>query len=262
MPSTKSIRLVQFTDTHLQGDTDANLRGVKTLPSFRDTLTHAEHYLSAANAVLMTGDLVHDDARGYELIRELLADSPLPVLCVPGNHDLPAAMRQSLGAAPFQLGGHLMLGNWILIMLDSWLQGSAAGNLGAEQLQRLDDTLRANARLHALICLHHHPISMQSRWLDTVGLRDAAQFQAIVATHSNVRGVLWGHVHQSLDRLMNGVRYMATPATCSQFLPRSDRFAMDRKPPGYRVLELMPDGSIATEVVWVDAGGLERAANS
>jgi Icc protein len=51
---------------------------------------------------------------------------------------------------------------------------------------------------------------------------------------------------------MNGVRYMATPATCAQFKPRSDDFALDDKPPGYRVLELMPDGSIATEVVWVD----------
>jgi Icc protein len=45
---------------------------------------------------------------------------------------------------------------------------------------------------------------------------------------------------------------MASPATCAQFLPRSADFAVDRRPPGYRVLELLEDGAIATEVVWVE----------
>ena len=67
----------------------------------------------------------------------------------------------------------------------------------------------------------------------------------IVREHSNVRGVLWGHVHQSLDSFVHGVRFMATPATCAQFLPGSADFAIDNRPPGYRVLELMPDGAIA-----------------
>ena len=64
---------------------------------------------------------------------------------------------------------------------------------------------------------------------------------------------LWGHVHQSLDSFVHGVRFMATPATCAQFLPRSAEFAIDNRPPGYRVLELRHDGSIATEVVWLES---------
>jgi Icc protein len=45
---------------------------------------------------------------------------------------------------------------------------------------------------------------------------------------------------------------MASPATCAQFVPNSDDFALDDRPPGYRLLDLMPDGSIATEVVWLE----------
>ena len=75
---------------------------------------------------------------------------------------------------------------------------------------------------------------------------------SIVREHANVRGVLWGHVHQSLDSFIDGVRFMATPATCAQFVPGSANFAIDDRPPGYRVLELMPDGSIATEVCWLE----------
>jgi Icc protein len=93
---------------------------------------------------------------------------------------------------------------------------------------------------------------MRSEWLDTVGLEDAEAFQAVIARHKNIRGISWGHVHQSLDLFMGGVRYMATPSTCAQWTPLSSDFAVDDKPPGYRVLELMPDGAIATEVVWVD----------
>jgi Icc protein len=92
---------------------------------------------------------------------------------------------------------------------------------------------------------------MHSQWLDQVGLQDADQLQTILAKHSQVRGVLWGHVHQELDTTRNGIRYLATPATCSQFLPGSDDFALDNKPPGYRTLELNSNGSITTEVIWV-----------
>jgi Icc protein len=92
---------------------------------------------------------------------------------------------------------------------------------------------------------------MGSRWLDEVGLKDAAAFLNVIRASSNVRGVLWGHVHQSLDAFVHGVRFMATPATCAQFVPGSDTFAIDTRPPGYRTIELMPDGSIVSEVRWL-----------
>jgi Icc protein len=104
-----------------------------------------------------------------------------------------------------------------------------------------------------LLCLHHHPLVMRSHWLDKVGLEDAAQFLSLVHRYGNVRGVVWGHVHQALDCLVSGVRFMASPSTCAQFLPESHDFAIDNRPPGYRLLELMPDGNIATEVVWLDS---------
>jgi Icc protein len=138
-------------------------------------------------------------------------------------------------------------------MLDSYQPNSAGGKLGPDQLKQLDSTLGTNADKHVLICLHHHPIQMRSEWLDTVGLEDAEEFRKVVAGHRNVRGIAWGHVHQSLDLFAEGVRYMATPSTCAQFKPLSADFAMDDKPAGYRVFELMADGTIATEVVWVES---------
>jgi Icc protein len=47
------------------------------------------------------------------------------------------------------------------------------------------------------------------------------------------------------------VRLLATPSTGAQFLPGSDNFAIDTRPPGYRTFTLGADGSLHTEVVWL-----------
>jgi Icc protein len=248
----KSVRLIQFTDTHLLADPASELHGVNSWQTLQTAISHAGSRFDKADAILLTGDLVHDEAGGYDNIAAAFGKSPVPVYCLPGNHDLPEQMRVALSRSPFQVGGCAVLGRWIIVMLDSFLANHASGRLGAEQLKQLDQTLTSHADKHALVCLHHHPITMHSEWLDTVGLEDADGFQAVIAKHKNVRGISWGHVHQSLDLFSNGVRYMATPSTCAQWTPRSDDFAVDDKPPGYRVLELLPDGAIASEVVWVD----------
>lgn len=248
-----SLRLIQFSDPHLFGTAEGALRGVETLPALKATMAHAERYFRAPDALLLTGDLVQDDAGGYALLRATFESSRVPVYCLPGNHDIPEVMNATLRGSPFQVGGQFIAAGWLVVMLDTWKANSAGGRLGKRQLADLADLLSRHADLHVLLCLHHHPLPMQSGWLDKVGLEDAADFLAVIARFPTVKGVLWGHVHQSLDRFVNGVRFMASPATCAQFLPRSTDFALDRRPPGYRVLELLGDGTIATEVVWVES---------
>jgi Icc protein len=93
---------------------------------------------------------------------------------------------------------------------------------------------------------------MGSRWLDGLGLRNADTFFEILDQFSQVRGVLWGHVHQASDRHRKGVRLMSSPSTCAQFLPNSDDFALDVRSPGFRWLDLNDNGRIDTEVVWLE----------
>lgn len=248
----KSLRLIQFTDTHLSGNPAATLRGVASLPALQAAAADARRRWPQPDGILLTGDLVQDDPAGYPLIRQVFGASSAPVMCLAGNHDLPDEMRAALDAEPFRLGGEVELGRWLVVLLDTWKARSAGGRIGETQLTRLRETLRSHRNHHVLVCLHHHPIEMRSQWLDQVGLEDGDELLEIVRRHPNVRGVLWGHVHQSLDSFVHGVRFMATPATCSQFLPNSREFALDTRPPGYRVLELMADGTIATEVVWLE----------
>jgi Icc protein len=248
-----TLRLLHVTDTHLHADPEARLRGVDTFHTFSKVLARIASERRPAAAMLATGDLSQDETReSYVHFRDLSSQLNLPVWCLPGNHDVPEQMAPVLSQAPFSMNGVHVHDNWCVILLNSYLPGDHGGKLPAAELERLDSTLRKFHSHHALIAVHHHALPLGSRWLDELGLHNAAGLLAIVDRSPQVRCVLAGHVHQASDLERNGVRYLTTPSTCFQFLPGAEFFGVDTRPPGYRWLDLMADGSIATEVVWVD----------
>jgi Icc protein len=94
-----------------------------------------------------------------------------------------------------------------------------------------------------------------------VGLAEAQEFWRIIEAHANVRAVVWGHVHQAFDGQRGDVRLFATPSTGAQFLPKSDRYAVDSLPPAYRSFELHADGRIDSQVHWVESARLRQTAS-
>jgi len=248
------IRLLQFSDPHLFANPTGGLRGVCTLASMRHVLAQAMRGAAPYDAVLCSGDLVNDDYGGYVHFERELSLLGKPIFCIPGNHDDPARMRRMLSNAPFQVGGYVDLGAWRLVLVDTCVPGQARGRVSGTELRALESALRSSDH-HAMICLHHHPVDMSSNWLDAVGVENANEFLALIDAHPRVRVVSWGHVHQSYDGRRKGVRMLGTPSTCGQFLPLSDVFAVDNRPPAYRYLNLQADGTVETEVVWVDQAG-------
>jgi Icc protein len=253
------MQILHITDPHLYGSATGRLRGVETDPSLHAVLDDAFARVPDYRAVLVTGDLVQDDKSGYLRFRSLFGALTKPVLCIPGNHDEPEAMRKELAGAPFEICGAHEIGDWHFIMLDSYDPGHVGGRLTKTELARLDAAL-ARSPKHAMVCLHHHPIAMGSRWLDSVGLADPVEFWRIIDAHAQVRAVVWGHVHQDYDGERGDVRLFATPSTGAQFLPQSDRYAVDSRPPAYRKFELHADGRIETSVHWVEYVAARHAA--
>lgn len=260
----RDVRLLQLSDPHLFADPNGELRGVNTLASLQRVLDEVTARKLSVDAVVCSGDIVNDEPAGYAHFVRLLGAFGKPVYCIPGNHDDSAQLRRALAQPPFQVGGHVDLGNWRLILLDSCVAGKAGGHLAPAELRRLDAALADSARQarFAMVCVHHHPVSMSSRWLDAVGIDNAAALFEVLDAHAHVRLISWGHVHQCFDERRRGVRLLATPSTGAQFLPLSDHFAVDARPPAYRRLTLRVDGTVDTEVQWVDRGidGASRAS--
>lgn len=247
------IRLLQVSDPHLFASVDGELKGIRTYDSLQRVLAHARAHHWNAEALLLTGDLVHDEPGGYRHIRDVFGSLGKPVFCLPGNHDLTGELRQALEQPPFQVGGHVDRGAWRIVMLDSVVAGQAHGLLSRAELQRLEAALQDAANRHVLVCVHHHPVQLASRWLDEVRLHNGEELFAVTDRFANVRAIAWGHVHQVFDARRKGVRLLAVPSTCAQFKPYSESFALDETAPGYRRLTLQADGSIDTEVIRVAA---------
>ena len=254
MNSARPLRLLHVTDLHLFEDETGEIYGVRTAASFRAVIAAAfGSSPGPVDAVLVTGDIAEDGERGtYERFRAEMSHLGVPVLCIPGNHEDPGLLAEVVAGWPLQYCGALSLPGWRIVMLDSHVAGAPEGHLADEELARLDRELEAAAGAQVLIGLHHQPVPIGSPWLDAVGLRNAGTFLERLRAHGRIRGVLWGHVHQASDRMYHGIRMMSTPSTCAQFTPHTERCIMDLRPPGYRWLELMPDGRIATEVVWLE----------
>jgi len=246
------MRILQFTDTHLYGHASGTLRGVETDSSLRAVVSEAITQFPHYAALLITGDIANEDPLGYKRLRHIFEKVNRPVLCIPGNHDDLAAMRQELSAPPFAIGGAHRFGDWKIIMLDSLEQGRVAGRLAAAELARLERELALSRDQHAMVCLHHHPVPMGSHWLDGIGLSNANEFWRLIEDFRQVRAVAWGHVHQAYEGKRGNVRLFATPSTCAQFMPGSEQFAPDSRPPAYRSFRLHPDGRVETQIHWVD----------
>jgi Icc protein len=246
------LRVLHLTDPHLFADPDGSLRGTVTNSSLSTVLAHYQQSDWQADLVTVTGDLIQDDsAAAYEHFRNLLGGLGLPVYCVPGNHDVRDLMRSALQDPPFHYCSALERDNWLLVGIDSCVSEQAGGSVPADELSRLEEIITASDAANVMVCLHHPPVAMGSKWLDTVGLDNGDEVLANLARSGRVKLAIFGHVHQSYDAEHDGIRIIATPSTCSQFAVGSDEFAIDDNPPAYRRIELHADGTHSNELIWV-----------
>lgn len=249
MLTSRTLRILQLTDTHLFADREGRLLGQNTRRTLELVLDLAYTNLGPIDLILLTGDLVHDESpEGYRYLQRRLSELGTPYSCLPGNHDLTPVMSDTFHGRALNVESSARCGAWNIVLLDSTLPGEEGGHLDTGQLARLQESLAKRRGDPTLVCLHHQPIPIGSNWMDTMALDNPEAFFAIIDRHPQVRGILWGHIHQDFSALRNGVQLLGTPSTCVQFKPRSLEFALDDITPGFRWLELHPDGRIDTGV--------------
>lgn len=235
-------------------DRRASLRGTVTYSSLKRVLEHVERAAWPADLIALTGDLIQDDSQAaYHHLSELMGTLALPILTVPGNHDVRALMRASLTDPPFHYCGSLRRDNWLIVGIDSCITDSAGGRIADDELDRMNQEIANSDALHVLVCLHHPPLQVNSLWLDSVGLANGVGFLDAVAAAGKVRATVFGHIHQKFEGAHASIKIIGTPSTCRQFKIGSDEFALDDNPPAYRRIELHSDGRVESELMWLDA---------
>ena len=258
----KPLRVAQITDTHLYRQSDGRLLGLDTRACLAAVLEPLRQH-GPWDMIVASGDLAHDGSgEAYRELRRQLAALQRPVYCLPGNHDDKVTLARELSGGNFHCAPACLAGGWLQLFLDSTVAGEEGGHLARHELERLEQALAEHDGWPTLVWLHHQPVAVGSRWLDGMAVDNTEAFFDIVARHPQIQAIVWGHVHQTFDQWRDSVRLLAAPSTCLQFLPGSERFAVDRQPPGYRWLELHPGGRLETGIRRIDRipGEIDLAA--
>jgi len=247
--ASSEINIIQLTDTHLFKQEKGKLLGLETEKSLHAVVEHIAQS-EPVDAILATGDLAQDGSHeAYNKLSNILSELKTPIFWLAGNHDNLAVMSKSLINKNVYSQKRIIIGNWQIILLNTNLPGQVHGELSSSELDFLHSSLTDKPSHYTMIALHHQPLKLDSKWIDAIGLRNSAEFFAVLARHSNVRSVIWGHVHQEFLRSIGSVQLFSTPSTCVQFEPHSRDFEAGKQDPGYRRFQLFPEGKIESEVI-------------
>jgi len=249
----KPLTIIQLTDSHLFSETNGRLLGLNTLDSLQWVVELVKEEQLDIDLILATGDIAQEPCiESYTNFKEQTATLGASVYWISGNHDereyLSTVADDGNKVCPCTVDTD----DWRIIMLDSSVEGEVPGYLNPEQLKYLEQQLSTSASRHVLLSFHHHPVPMNSEWLDAQIIGNADELFAISDQFTNIKAMIWGHVHQESDQMRNGVRLLSSPSTCAQFKPGSKEFCVDDLSPGYRWIECYADGKIETGVSRVE----------
>lgn len=243
----KPLRIIHLSDTHLCPDG-------RLLHGFIDSWQRLDQVLEAAqafgpDAIVMTGDIADRGANIHDLAARKLnmfqAESGIPVISIPGNHDPVESIGRKFNALRLSTGPrsantvHEVMGLRI-IGLDSGGFQVSQGEIDQEQLTWLESLLEVPAPKGTLILLHHPPVEASSKERAGRGLRDPMALAAITAG-SDVRAILCGHYHQAAtSQLLNTPVFMA-PAVSYNMNPFAPNEILADSSAGFAVLQVAQD---------------------
>jgi 3',5'-cyclic-AMP phosphodiesterase len=260
MSRPRAWRVLQITDLHLRKAAGATLLGVDTEATLLAVLDQALADSAPLgvpdgtpngrpDALLLTGDIAHDPKPDvYRRLRALLDERcPVPRLVLCGNHDQAGPLAAAFGDAD-----SLRLGDWAVLGFDSHADHQPQAEFDAARRSSLDLRLDGCDARHVLLTCHHPPLPVGAPWLDRDRLPHGEDLLESWRARGTIRALVFGHVHQQVDADWRGLQVLGTPSTCFQFAPGSRRFSVDRSVdtgrPGYRWLELHPDGTLTSSV--------------
>lgn len=244
--------VIHITDTHLMANAESRFVGMNPEQSFHAVMQDVLARHRKIDAIIHTGDLAQEACpETYTRYLNYMQRFAIPFFQVPGNHDAQDCFPFSQTAPQQPL--LLELGQWCIVLLNSAVAGRIDGSISAEQLGHLSEVLAQCGNRPTLLACHHHPMLMQSAWIDAHCLKNAADLRALLAQSAQVKALICGHVHQDSAQQWQHFQCLSTPSTCVQFKPRSEQFALDACPAGYRLLELHHDGQWHSQVYRLNA---------
>lgn len=215
--------IAQISDMHINAPDAPSMSGIDAIGNLERCVEAVNALDPAPDLVLATGDLTKDGtAAEYVTLLGLLEPLVAPVYAIPGNHDIREAMLEAFTEAAYlpRDGGflHYVIEDYPLrlIALDTVVAMAPHGMLDEGRLDWLAARLQEAPDQPTVLVMHHPPFKSGYAAMDGMRCFDGEALGALVAEHSQIEGVLCGHLHRAAHVPFYGTTAMTSPSTAAQ----------------------------------------------
>jgi Icc protein len=255
----ETVYFVHISDSHFGPTAEYSRHGHRPQPAVERAVEIINSLPTPPDFVIHTGDVVTDpDEASYRRAASVFSQLKMPVYFVTGNHDrsrdikhyMKMGPRQPLADDPDVLSYAFEVKGYRFVVLD------ARGPDEIDPHGLLPEAQLAMVRAEATavgppltIFMHFPVLPMNSIWMDAnmLVLNGDEFHQALLPARERLRGVFYGHVHQSMQTLKDGILYTAVPSLFSQFAAWPDDADFQEDPdylPGFNFVHLLPKQTI------------------
>ena len=249
------VKLIQLSDLHLVPPGKLTSKVLDTNSILEETINEIlrkKDYFGEIEGLLVTGDVSDDGSiESYISAHEKLIKLNVPVLAIPGNHDLRNPMREVFNEH-VEFSTNSSQFDWVfkheetvIVGLDSLVEGENFGFLEKTSLEFLSNQLSIHNGSDIVLLIHHPPIKTGIYFMDKIGLTHSSDLsECLKATNRPVR-ILCGHVHGVYHGLLGIHPVVSAPSVCSAFEFNRKKFApvgFNRGPTGYAYLATSSSG--------------------
>lgn len=216
------MKIIHVTDTHLvrRGD---HLHDLDPFERLREAVRDIRDHHADARLCVITGDLTHHGRlEEYEAFREAIAELPMPVRLLIGNHDDRTAFRTAFPDVALDAAGFVqheaVIEDEALLFLDTNEPGTHAGRYCSARMAWLSERLREHAhrRRRIMLFMHHAPMRLGMKSMDDLMLADHEDLAGTIRAAGGVAYVVFGHVHRPVSGLWAGTPFTAIRGTNHQ----------------------------------------------
>ena len=259
--SSLPVYFVHMSDTHFGPTRDYSRHGITSYPYAQKIVEIINSLPVQPDFVMHTGDVTtdpHPDA--YRLAAGVLAGLKVPIYYAVGNHDTARDIHRFLPMGP----KHDLTNNQDILSYTFEVKGyrflvidargpdeiDPRGFLSEEKLSLIEEVIKTHDRRVPLTVFIHYPcLPFDSTWMDAYMLVINGELLhgLFCELGDCLRGVFFGHVHQPMQVIRDGVLYASVSSTFAQFAawPGTLRSETDlSQPPGYSFVHLLPETTV------------------
>lgn len=221
---------------------------------YRQDLARFERAVAQINElepafVVICGDLVNTpNKKSFEDFKDAKEKFRVPCYCAPGNHDLGneptkaslATYRGFLGRDYFAFESH---GSTFLVLNTQIWKSPVAGETEAQDAWLEQQLAKARNKGRSIFVVQHYPPFVKSPGETNAYFNLPQQKrQELLAAfeRSGVKAILAGHTHTTAESTYGQMRIVTSETTSRNF---------DKRPFGFRLWHVNPDGSFRHEFV-------------